>query len=1645
MPDSKPPATMSERAIGANCENRPLYQRARCLSERRGDSRRAASGRSKVGRNPSVTVALVCGADGDDRGRCVRCASRAHALFWSGTKEGAGCFVGAVWMCAGASTVVRIVSRRFAAPALQSAPPARRSSVADREGAGGSRSTRTDLIAGRVESSRAGPPVPVDAFLAPPTDVRAGLEAAWSAMAGLPLPGVPLAGFAASYPMPVSGLGGLVSGGVEFEPDGDDDDDGRRAPASTGGLSGAELARWCREQPFQDSLSLMDHSDTKAVAQSIVALAPERPILQGFLRKEGKTRGSWKRRWFVLRRASLTYLKQKDSPRAQGVVDLDLVLGLAESGPSYKDAPSSFLLLTPGRTYALQAPSDSALHHWLHAIAAAVRLLRFGTAVRDLAGHPLLAAAARPALEDVDEASSSRSARHGPSLEDLAWGDTPRATPTGGAVAEEGTGGSDPGSGVRKPRHAAPLTPVAEVPGELESTMGSTASERLPKRGDDKKVSSSSSAQGNGKASRPLPSLGALASGASATNGVEGARSGNLAPASHTVASAASIPPAAREPIADVLSAVPERRDEDLRSQAFGLLSRLDPEVLRKRHDSGVPRPESNHSLRAGTQSSRSGRGTEPVTGGDSALEGDHDREREREKARERERAMKWGSVLAGGFDVDPPASQDPHSGAEKPRSLHRGPPSGHKGEVSTPLRASRRSSVDSPRTSSTVAPRSEGHATDRPRAPRDAETPRAVGRRGSDQQSTDSRHTPDAREGSTDRASAVRPAAQSRAKSASGSRGRRSSLPLAAEYDASVHRRELEDELVASGVVRARSPPLRPHTRHGVDGPSPHSGSVERSEKTARVPASLEPGRHRANAGDPSADHEAKSSHSARPPSESTSMKGTAPVPVESSAPPRPPSASESRGPDKVEGTPRKPPLPSALPQQRRRLSVASEASHPRPGTNPSHGDQRSIASAHDREGLDAEPASGRGASDAAAPSGKAPVVTQDDVPPPLPPSRRRFEFAVQWVNSLNLAPPLPPDRPAEVARQLRSGLLLCAIVEATHPRIHLDGVTAKPRTRASAIANLDKAIAVIWRSRVEKTSIPPAAAIFDGDLEWTQKLLCALFEAWCLRPSRGRAALTVRWISRHLAPYQRRFPAERRRSRRRGGVFWEGLWADLMDGIDLALLAHYFAGDARSDTQHTLPLNVVFSTPVVASHRLRNLEAACRVLEHMGVPALVRPEQWVRFDRDDDVALAFLAGIVHALHGRDSSLPTCGSAPTVQEAESKARAVASPGHSFRVVLAGSPAKLDRTLGLTELVAPLEFADGSPPWDWDEEDDAGCGDESSLDEDLYRTSAPAVTDAEPAGDSKQVLTGPASSPESGPATAVDLADGPRESLGSGEVWRDALRSGADLDVDDTPEDGAETQLGPVRSQSDLNPRTGSPDHANAESDAEVPAPHAYESFQSYLLGDPVELERQRQFRLALDALEANGRDVRNPRVRDLARQWATQRTLAWAADSNVAVHAWFHAPPVEEELGTPSVVVGESTVADAPATELVREEAPASTSRRPDPLPRIEAEPSQEQMVVPESILPAVAAAPAGAVSEPSDARPSESAPSSAAGERELTPSTELGMQRMPGSSKWSPGFERRRMEEEEARAWALARKRALQRGDRSFRLPSG
>ncbi|KAF8688909.1 PH domain, partial [Rhizoctonia solani] len=103
----------------------------------------------------------------------------------------------------------------------------------------------------------------------------------------------------------------------------------------------------------------------------------EAVIKSGFLCKKGERRKTWKKRWFVLRTAKISLYKNEQEYKLLRLVDLNDVHSVAPC--ELKRHSNTFAVVTPARTYYLQAENAAECESWVHAMNdARVRLKEMG-------------------------------------------------------------------------------------------------------------------------------------------------------------------------------------------------------------------------------------------------------------------------------------------------------------------------------------------------------------------------------------------------------------------------------------------------------------------------------------------------------------------------------------------------------------------------------------------------------------------------------------------------------------------------------------------------------------------------------------------------------------------------------------------------------------------------------------------------------------------------------------------------------------------------------------------------------------------------------------------------------------------------------------------------------------------------------------------------------------------------------------------------------------------------------------------------------------------------------------------------------------------------------------------------------------------
>ena len=94
---------------------------------------------------------------------------------------------------------------------------------------------------------------------------------------------------------------------------------------------------------------------------------------------------------------------------------------------------------------------------------------------------------------------------------------------------------------------------------------------------------------------------------------------------------------------------------------------------------------------------------------------------------------------------------------------------------------------------------------------------------------------------------------------------------------------------------------------------------------------------------------------------------------------------------------------------------------------------------------------------------------------------SIRKLGLYVRWLNSLRVWS--SPVEIGSLGQDMCNGLLLCNLMKKLVPNSEYKGLNKKPLTQKPAVANLELALSVIWRSgRVNNTRIPSALSLYEG-----------------------------------------------------------------------------------------------------------------------------------------------------------------------------------------------------------------------------------------------------------------------------------------------------------------------------------------------------------------------------------------------------------------------------------------------------------------------------------------------------------------------------------------------------------------------------------
>jgi hypothetical protein len=126
-----------------------------------------------------------------------------------------------------------------------------------------------------------------------------------------------------------------------------------------------------------------------------------------------------------------------------------------------------------------------------------------------------------------------------------------------------------------------------------------------------------------------------------------------------------------------------------------------------------------------------------------------------------------------------------------------------------------------------------------------------------------------------------------------------------------------------------------------------------------------------------------------------------------------------------------------------------------------------------------------------------------------------------LRWVNTLVA----PPRTASDLHLVFSDGATLCAVLERLRPAAVGLVPFRRAVTRATALRNLEQALALVWQHSPQSRAMPTAAQLLDGaPRELLLRFVSELYSIFVVRPARSRMPLLLPWLQDTLQRYGRR-----------------------------------------------------------------------------------------------------------------------------------------------------------------------------------------------------------------------------------------------------------------------------------------------------------------------------------------------------------------------------------------------------------------------------------------------------------------------------------------------------------------------------------------
>jgi len=246
------------------------------------------------------------------------------------------------------------------------------------------------------------------------------------------------------------------------------------------------------------------------------------------------------------------------------------------------------------------------------------------------------------------------------------------------------------------------------------------------------------------------------------------------------------------------------------------------------------------------------------------------------------------------------------------------------------------------------------------------------------------------------------------------------------------------------------------------------------------------------------------------------------------------------------------------------------------------------------------------------------------------------KLQQYIRWVNCMHVWH--SEVTMLSLAEEIRTGLLLCNLMQRLVPGTSYRGLNKRPLSRKPCVANLEQAIGVIWRSgRVNNTRVPSADDVYDGKTDKIAVLLEEIFEVYVLRDLRKMAPTVLDWFQNILEQYNFPLPEETLLPP------FDGVWEHFQSGTALFCVLYHFHGQAlvgTGDAAREVNAAKVYRKPRNLQEFRSNVAAIFDILTALGIMLFWSVDDWLNF-RDTDFALLQLACVYERFKSSHCAIP--------------------------------------------------------------------------------------------------------------------------------------------------------------------------------------------------------------------------------------------------------------------------------------------------------------------------------------------------------------------------------------------------------------------